>query len=136
MVADVLLYEKSFAPLTTCERQNIGLMSHFRVHFSPIYYLFLPVYIVFPYPVTLNILQVLTLASAIIPVYLLCRKRNLSNGATALFGIIFVLIPALICGTFYDLHENCFLVPMILWLFYFIEKDNLKGMIILQYLLF
>lgn len=122
--------KKSFAPLTTCERQNIGLMSHFRVHFSPIYYLFLPVYIVFPYPVTLNILQVLTLASAIIPVYLLCRKRNLSNGATALFGIIFVLIPALICGTFYDLHENCFLVPMILWLFYFIEKDNLKGMII------
>lgn len=126
--------KKTLKPLTTCERQNIGLMSHFKVHFSPIYYIYLPVYFVFPYPVVLNILQVFTLVSGLVPVFLLCRKKDLSKAATAAFGILFVVFPAVACGTFYDLHENCFLLPLILWLFYFLEKDNWKGTIIFSVL--
>ncbi len=120
----------TFKPLTTCERAEYGLISHFAVHFSPIYYLYLPFYYIFPYPVTLNVLQVLTLASGVIPLLLLCKQKGLSKAATAAFAVIFFMFPALSGGTFYDLHENCFLVPMILWLFYFIEKDNIKGIII------
>ena len=93
--------KKCFKPLTTCERQNIGLISHFKVHFSPIYYVYLPIYFVFPYPVTLNLLQVFTIISGLVPVMLLCRKKNLSKAATALFGIMFVIFPAIACGTFY-----------------------------------
>ena len=126
--------KKCFQPLTTCERSEIGLMSHFKVHFSPVYYLFLPFYMIFPYPVTLNVLQVITIVSGIIPVYKICRVRKLSNSATAVFALIFMLYPAFCCGTFYDLHENCFLVPFLLWLFYFIEKDNIRGIIIFSLL--
>ncbi len=122
--------KKCFKPLTTCERAEYGLISHFAVHFSPVYYLYLPVYFIFPYPVTLNVLQVLTLASGAVPLILLCRKKDLSRAATAAFAIIFFMFPALFGGTTYDLHENCFLVPMLLWLFYFIEKDSTKGIII------
>lgn len=117
-----------FVPVTTVERSR--LLSHFAVHFSPIYYLYLPVYMIFPYPATLQIMQAVTLVSGLVPIYLLCKKKELSKGATAAFGIVFALFPALATGCYYDLHENCFLVPMILWLFYFIEKDDMKGMII------
>lgn len=123
---------ESFQPVTTVERER--LLSHFAVHFSPIYYIYLPVYFIFPYPATLQILQVITLASGIIPVYLLCRKFELSKSATAAFGVIFALFPVLTTGCFYDLHENCFLVPLLLWLFYFIEKDDIKGMIAMSLL--
>lgn len=123
----------SLEPVTTVERERS--LSHFAVHFSPIYYLFLPFYAVFPSPITLQVLQVMTLASGLIPVYLLCRKFGLSKSATAVFGVIFALFPALATGCFYDLHENCFLVPIILWLFYFIENDSIKAMIIFSALL-
>lgn len=123
---------ESLEPVTTVEREK--LLSHFAVHFSPIYYIYLPVYFIFPYPATLQILQVVTLASGMIPVYLLCRRFNLSRGATAAFGVIFALFPVLTTGCFYDLHENCFLVPLLLWLFYFIEKDDIKGIILMSVL--
>ncbi len=120
--------EHTFTQVTTCER-NV-LMSHFSVHFSPIYYIYLPIYYLFPTVITLQILQVITIISGIIPIYLLCKHFNLSKSATMLFGVLFALYPALTTGCFYDLHENCFLVPFLLWLFYFIEKNNIKGVVI------
>ncbi len=122
----------TFRPLTTVERNE--LLSHFAVHYSPIYYAYLPIFAIFESPITLSILQVLTLISGIVPLYLLCRQFKLSNTATALFGILFALYPALACGTSYDLHENCFLTPLVLWIFYFAEKDDLKGLIIFSVL--
>ena len=38
---------KCLLPLTTCERD--GLLSHFAVHLSPIFYLLLPLYKLFPF---------------------------------------------------------------------------------------
>ena len=43
--------KESFQPLSTCERDK--LLSHFAVHFSPILYLLLPIYYVFPSNITL-----------------------------------------------------------------------------------
>ena len=48
-------------PYTTCERNK--LLSHFCIHFSPIFYLILPVYMIFSHPVTLIVVQLLALYS-------------------------------------------------------------------------
>ena len=120
--------KSGFLPVTTVERSRE--LSHFAVHFSPAYYIFLPFYMIAPSPITLQVLQVLTLASGLVPIYLLCKKSGLSKAATAAFGLLFAFFPALTTGCFYDLHENCFLVPFILWLFYFIEAEKLPGMIV------
>ncbi|MBR5774450.1 MAG: DUF2079 domain-containing protein [Clostridia bacterium] len=109
-------------PNTTCERDF--LLSHFGVHVSPIYYLILPFYAVFPSPVTLQIAQTVIISSAIIPLCLLCKKYNLSNKATVLISFIFLAYPAMSGGAMYDIHENCFLVPLLLWMFYFFEKEK------------
>ena len=107
-------------PNTTLERD--GLLSHFAVHVSPIYYLLLPAYCLFPYPETLQVLQALVLASGAIPLWKLCRGRGFSPWAAAAGVALLLLYPAYAGGTSYDIHENAFLTPLLLWLFVGIES--------------
>ncbi|MBR6921026.1 MAG: DUF2079 domain-containing protein, partial [Clostridia bacterium] len=124
--------KKTLLPLATSERDM--LLSHFSVHISPIFYLFLPFYAVFPSPVTLMVCQAVMLASGVIPVVMISKKLGLSNKAAAAFALIYELYPALAGGCFYDLHENKFLAPLLLWLFYFIVKDKWYGIAIFSLL--
>lgn len=109
-------------PLVTCERD--GLLSHFAVHFSPIYYLLLPFYMIFPTPLTLMIGQCAVTALGVIPLIKVCRSHGLSNLASLGFGICYILYPAMAGGCNYYIHENNFLAPLILWLIYFMEKEK------------
>lgn len=109
-------------PMTTLERD--GPLSHFAVHMSPIYYLLLPFYALFPHPATLQVLQAAVLASAVIPLWKLGRLHGLSPRARTLLCFVLLLCPAYAGGTGYDLHENAFLTPLILWLFYGIDRKN------------
>lgn len=109
-------------PMTTLERD--GPLSHFMVHMSPIYYLMLPFYCIFPDPATLQILQAAVLASAVIPMWLIGKQHGLSAPARALLCGVLMLFPAMSGGTSYDIHENCFLTPLLLWLLYGIDRKN------------
>lgn len=109
-------------PMTTVERD--GLLSHFHVHVSPIYYLLLPFYWLVPEPATLQVLQAVVLASALIPLWKICRCRNLNPGVSLILCVLLFMYPAYSGGTSYDIHENAFLAPLILWLFYGIERKN------------
>ncbi len=119
--------KETLLPITTVERDFA--LSHFAIHVSPIYYLFLPFYAIFPDPITLEVCQAVMLASGVIPIYLLCKKVGLSNKATVVFAICYAFYPALSGGCYYDLHENKFLAPLLLWLFYFIETNKWWGVI-------
>lgn len=114
--------KESGLPLSTAERDV--LMSHFAVHLSPIYYLLLPFYMVFPSPLTLQIGQAVVLASGVIPVVLLCKSFKLSGKSTMLVAFIYSLYPAVSVGCFFDIHENCFLTPLLLWTFCFFERNK------------
>jgi uncharacterized membrane protein len=120
--------------LTTLERN--GLLSHFAVHLSPIYYLLLPVYKISPRPETLQILQVIVVLSGLIPLLLLSRHFKLKKSYQVVMSLLYLFHPAIIGSSLYDLHENCFLAPLILWLFYFIEKDRRILMFITTLLVF
>ena len=109
-------------PMTTLERD--GPLSHFRVHMSPIYYLMLPFYCIYPDPATLQVLQAAVLASAVIPMWLIGKHHGLSAPVRTLLCAVLLLYPALSGGTSYDIHENCFLTPLILWLLYGIDRKN------------
>ena len=109
-------------PLVSSERDV--LMSHFAVHISPIYYTILPIYAIFPSGMTLQICQALLVASGLIPAILLARHFKLSNFAQIAIAAIYSAFPVISMGCFYDLHENCFLLPLLLWVFYFFEKEK------------
>lgn len=120
--------KESFLPVTTCERD--GLLSHFAVHVSPIFYVLLPLYCIFPSPVTLQISQGLIVASAVIPLALIARKYHLSNAKTIALSIAFMFHPAIISGTNYDIHENCFLLPLLLWVFWAFETNRFPALMV------
>lgn len=124
--------KETFAPFTTCERD--GLLSHFAVHFSPILYLLLPIYFIFPSPITLLIAQGVLVALGIIPLVKLCKLFKLSPTITAFFAVIYSLYPTLIGANFYYFHENCFLPPLLLWLFYYGEKGKFRVSILFAFL--
>lgn len=117
-----------FTQNTTLER-NV-LLSHFAVHFSPIYYLLLPFYMLFPSVEFLLTAQAAVCYSGIIPLLLLCRRWKYSETATLALSLIFLLFPAFSGGLFYDFHENAFLVPLLMWVLWFIELDSTLGIAI------
>lgn len=115
--------KESGLPMTTVERD--GLLSHFAVHVSPIYYLILPFYCLFPTPETLQVLQAAVLASAVIPMWLIGKQHGLGGLPRTLLCALLLLLPTTAGGTSYDLHENCFLLPLVLWLMYAIDRENI-----------
>ena len=108
--------------MTTVER-NV-LISHFDVHASYICYLLLPLYWLFPTPSTLQVAQAAILASAAIPLWLICRRRGWRDCHSFLLCAILLAYPAFAGGAANDFHENCFLTPLLLWLFYGIERKS------------
>ncbi len=112
-------------PLTTTERAELGEISHFKVHVSPIYYLMLPFYCLFPDPITLQVLQAAIISSALIPLYLICKQNGLSGFTSLLLCGALAFLPSTAGSASYDLHENCFLLPLVLWLMYAMDKRNI-----------
>ena len=88
-------------PLTTLERD--GLLSHFAVHLSPIWYLLLPFWLIWPRPELLPILQVLVLGGLIYALYyyepqiltvLDWKVAVITASVVLLFGIIITTLCA------------------------------------------
>lgn len=119
---------------TTIERDRF--MSHFGVHISPIFYLMLPFYMLFPFPHTLQILQALLVALSIWPLYLLCRQYKLSNKLTVFVISLYALYPALSGSCFNDFHENSILPLFLLFLIWAYEKDKTIFIVLFSILTF
>lgn len=114
--------KESFQPISTCERDK--LLSHFAVHFSPILYLLLPIYYILPSEMTIEIAQVIILFSGIVPLLLLMKKYKLDNATKLFLTVAYLAYPAIGYGSIYDFHENCFILPLLLWMFLVYEKGK------------
>lgn len=110
-------------PTTTVERGQS--LSHFAVHVSPIYYLLLPFYCLVPHPATLQVLQAVVLSSSVIPMWMIGKRHGLHPLLRTLLCLVLLLLPTTAGGTSYDIHENCFLLPLILWLMYAIDRERI-----------
>ncbi len=120
----------TFEPNTTIERRK--LISHFAIHFSPIYYTLLPGFLIFRTPIYLAIMKSILLASAAFPLYKLGKEKGLSNFLCVLISLTYLLSPMLISSNIGDgnghiLNENYFYPAILVWLFYYVEKGNLKA---------
>ncbi len=117
---------ETFKPTVSCERDK--LLSHFAVHFSPAMYVFLPLYYIFPSPVTVAICQTLAIYSGIIPFVLIMKNRKFDSFTMCMFAVVYAANAAYTGGCLYDFHENCLLVPFMMWMFFFYEKKKLPLM--------
>lgn len=121
--AQMYEYMKQTGKMTTTVERNT-LLSHFGVHFSPIFYIGLPIYMIFPSAVTVQVIQAIMVALPIIPIVLLCKHYKLSNWVTFAITLVYALYPATVGGTLYDIHENCFLTFFLLFSIYAVEKKK------------
>lgn len=122
-------YMKTTGTMKTTSERDV-LMSHMCVHVSPIFYLILPVYMLFSSPVVLEIVQPVLIAAAVIPLVLICRHRRLTRWETSLLIIVYCFYPVISGGCFYDIHENMFFPLLLCTFLLFMEKDNTIGMCI------
>ena len=72
-------------------------------------------------------LQAAVLASGVIPLWKIGKHHNLTGAPRMLLCAVLLLCPVYAGGASYDIHENAFLTPLLLWLFYGIDRKN--GMI-------
>lgn len=107
-------------PDTTVEKNK--LVSHFAVHFSPIFYLLLPGYMIFPNPCYLLIIQALCIGLGVFAVPGICRELDVKPKYSMLFTFIYILYPTLSYGQNFDFHENKFLTVCIMWTLYFVFR--------------
>ncbi len=120
-------------PNTTVERGR--LLSHFAVHFSPVYYLLLPGYMLFRNPVYLLIMQAVIVGLGMFPLRKICTELGMSPFVAALSSLIYAFFPSMANGCFYDFHENKFLSLFILWMIYFALRRNSAGTFIFAILI-
>lgn len=112
-------------PLTTCERGY--LMSHFYVHFSPIYYIFLPIYMIVRMPQTLLVIQSVMVFAAVIPLFMILKSHKVKPVLTVIICYIYMLAPAIVQPLLFDFHENKFIPFFMLWLIYCLENKKIKA---------
>ena len=117
---------------TTVEKQL--LMSHLGRHFSLIFYIVLPIYMLFPHPETLQIIQGIMVSLPLVPIYLLCKQFKINDKITIAISSLYALFPATIGGTMHDIHENCFLTFFLLMLIWTIETDKKLLSVIMLFL--
>ncbi|MFP4478369.1 MAG: DUF2079 domain-containing protein [Candidatus Izemoplasmatales bacterium] len=129
LFAQMFYNMKNFNGMVTTLERSV-LLSHNAVHISPIFYLMLPVYMVFPSIETLQVLQVIVVAIGVIPLYLIGKHLKLTNRVILIMVSVYIFHPAIISSSFYDLHENCFLGPLLLFVFYFGLKQKWLYLII------
>ena len=113
---------KSFSFDTTLEFGES--VSHMAAHISPIFLIYLPFYALIPSPVTLMVLQTLAVYSAVVPLWLICRRKGLSPALSAVVCGLLCFFPAVWGGAAGSIHEYALLLPLLLWLLWSLDTDR------------
>ncbi len=101
-----------------------SVVSHWGVHISPIFFVYLPFYAILPSPITLMVLQTAAVFSSVIPLWLIARRRGLSVRITVLLCGLLCLFPAVFGGAAASIHEYALLLPLLLWLMWSFESKK------------
>jgi uncharacterized membrane protein len=92
-------------------------------HFSPVFLLLMPFYVVFPHPETLVVVQTLALALGAWPLFLLARLK-LPAGYAPLWVLAYFLFVPLAFINLFDFHEVAFSVAPLGFAMYFLERGR------------
>ncbi len=129
LFSQMFYYMKNhFTMETTCERDM--LVSHMKIHRSPVYWLLLPFYLLYPGTAILQVLQAIVIALGVIPLVLIGKNHYMKPIQITLLSAVYFFYPVMSAGCSYDIHENMFLPVAILCLILAFEKDSLWGIVI------
>ncbi|HZY70399.1 MAG TPA: DUF2079 domain-containing protein [Thermoplasmata archaeon] len=95
------------------------------VHFSPILFLFVPAYFVFPGPLTLFVVQSSAVAASAFPLFGLARRR-VGDWLAVLIAVLYLGSPPMLGAQFFDFHVESLIPATALTLWYAWETRRLR----------
>jgi uncharacterized membrane protein len=101
--------------------------SLFGIHFSPIFFIQAPVYLLYPKPETLLIIQSFVISLGIIPTYLIAREMFSDTKWRILLSFTYLLNPAVLGLNWFDFHPEMYIPTFFLFMVYFYIRKNWKG---------
>lgn len=105
--------------------------NHFGVHPTPIMFFLYPFHRLFSSPLFLLFLHSLIIWSAGFPLLKLCEKYKLNRVVSFFILISLFINPFTSQVLSFNFHYEVFYIPVLLWLFYFLEKKNLIGTVLI-----
>ena len=115
--------KEHFNAVITCERDQ--MLSHFNVHSSYIFYLFLPIYALFPAGETLLAAQAFFVTAGVVPLFLLAKKHGFKGFALVSVCFVYVFCDGLVMPCYFQFHENAFLPTILMWLLYAVDQRKI-----------
>lgn len=97
--------------------------SYFGVHFSPILFLLLPFYAIYPSVENLLVMQTVILALGAFPVYWISRDK-LGEKVGLLISVVYFIYPPLFLLNQNDFHLEAFTSTFFIFSVYYLEKEE------------
>lgn len=101
-----------------------GVIISLTGHFQPILMVHALLYKIYASPMVLLILQVITVASGVIPLYLLAKNFLKESIGALIIVLLYFLYPATEFNSIADFHPDHIYIPAVLWAFYFAHKGK------------
>jgi uncharacterized membrane protein len=98
--------------------------SRLASHVDPILVLFAPLWLVWPSPAVLLVVQSMAIALGALPVFLLARKHLGSERAALGFALAYLLYPATQWLTLNEFHPVALACPLLLAAFWFLDEER------------
>ncbi|KAA3664959.1 MAG: DUF2079 domain-containing protein [Chloroflexi bacterium] len=105
---------------------SLEVDNSFADHFRPFMLVLLPFYAVFQSAKTLLVAQVLALAAAAIPLFLIADARLKSKRVAMAITFMYLIYPAVGFVARFDFHMEAIAVPLFFMAFYALEKEKWK----------
>jgi uncharacterized membrane protein len=99
--------------------------SRLASHVDPILVLFAPLWLVWPNPSMLLVVQSVAIALGALPVFWLARKHLASPRAGLGFALAYLLYPATQWVTLSEFHPVALACPLLLFAFWYLDEDRL-----------
>jgi uncharacterized membrane protein len=125
-----------FLEVTTARGEQI---SHLAVHVDPFLALLVPLWVIWPSPLMLLVLQAVAVALGALPVFWLARKHLASERAAVFFALAYLLFPATqfnAAAVAFDsgFHPVSIAIPLLLFAIWFLDEDRLVAFAIVALL--
>ncbi len=100
--------------------------SYLAFHFSPILFVLLPFYAIYPSAETLLVIKSFLLALGALPLFLLAKDALKSDRAALMFAIAYLLHPAIQGSNWFDFQQQVFIPILIFFSVYFMNREKWK----------
>lgn len=115
-----MLHQTICNTLTDTNCYGLNGIYRFAIHFEPILFPISLLYLIWPDPKALMILQVLIVASGAFPAFWLARLRLRNAWAGVPFALLYLLYPAQQYAVNYDFHAVTLTIALLLFALYFL----------------